>query len=192
MTILFIANSILLGAGLAMDAFSVSMANGLHDPGMSRRKIAAIAGTYAFFQYAMPMAGWLCVHTVVTYYTAFQKCIPWIALFLLAFIGGKMLLSGIRCPEGGEMAAALTPAELFAQGIATSIDALSVGFTISDYGAASACAAALIIAAVTFAISTAGVLIGRAFGTRLSGKADIMGGLILIFIGAEIFVRGVF
>ena len=149
-------------------------------------------GVFAVFQCAMPLIGWVCIHTVVQYFQAFEKLIPWIALVLLCFIGGKMLIEGIRNRGGCESEdAGLGIGALMVQGIATSIDALSVGFTIAEYGALMAVAAALIIAVVTFVICTAGVLIGQKFGTRLSNKAQILGGVILIVIGIEIFVTGI-
>ena len=183
----FFVNSLLLGVGLAMDAFSVSMANGLNEPGMSRRRMGAIAGVFAAFQALMPLAGWVCVHTVLQLFEGFTVLIPWIALILLAYIGGKMLLKGVRHKEGEE-AAAVSGGGLLLQGVATSIDALSVGFTIAEYGPVMAVVCALLIAAVTFVICTAGLVIGRKFGTRLAGRASILGGAILIFIGVEIFV----
>lgn len=188
---LFFLNSALLGVGLAMDAFSVSMANGLHDPKMSVKRMYLIAGTFGVFQAVMPMTGWICVHTIVELFSSFEAFIPWIALILLAYIGGKMLLEGIRGEEAEE-AAELSAGALFMQGVATSIDALSVGFTISEYGWLMALAASLIIALVTFVICMAGLRIGKKFGTKLSGKASILGGVILIGIGLEIFISGVF
>ena len=189
-SILFFLNSALLGVGLAMDAFSVSMANGLHEPQMSRTKSAKVAGTFALFQAVMPMAGWICVHTIVELFSSFEQFIPWIALLLLGYIGGKMLLEGIKGEETEE-AAALSTGALFVQGVATSIDALSVGFTISEYGWLMALVCSLIIAVVTFFICEAGLSIGRKFGTKLSGKASILGGVILIGIGIEIFLTGI-
>lgn len=188
----FILNSILLGVGLAMDAFSVSMANGLNDPEMKRGKMAGIAGVFAGFQFAMPLIGWICVHTIVQYFQAFEKAIPWIALILLVFIGGDMLLEGIRSKDASEKKSGLGIWALLVQGVATSIDALSVGFTIAGYGWAMALAACLIIAAVTFIICMAGLFIGKKFGTKLSNKAQILGGVILIGIGIEIFITGIF
>ena len=182
----------LLGIGLAMDAFSVSLANGLNEPTMKRRKTFLIAGTFAFFQAFMPMIGWVCVHTIVTIFTAFESFIPWIALALLLFIGGKMILETILKKDGDEEKAGVGFGALIVQGIATSIDALSVGFTIADYDLPAALAVALIIAAVTFVICMAGLALGRKFGTKLAGKAQILGGIILIGIGIEIFVTGVF
>lgn len=190
--VLFFFNSVLLGAGLAMDAFSVSLANGLNEPGMNRRKMCGIAGVFAFFQALMPMLGWICVHTVVRHFRAFAKCIPWIALFLLAFIGGKMLKEGISSRESGAKAPELGAGTLFLQGVATSIDALSVGFAIAEYGFFMAAVCALIIAAVTFVICLAGLAIGKKFGTKFAGRAAVLGGTILIFIGLEIFITGVF
>ncbi len=188
----FFFNSIFLGIGLAMDAFSVSLANGLNEPHMSSKKMGGIAGTFAFFQALMPMAGWICVHTIAQYFTSFQSYIPWIALILLLFIGGKMLIEGIRNNIEEEHNSYVGIAALILQGIATSIDALSVGFTISDYGLLMALVCSLIIAAVTFVICMAGLAIGKRFGTKLSNKAAILGGIVLIAIGIEIFVTGIF
>lgn len=189
----FFFNSILLGVGLAMDAFSVSLANGLNEPCMKKRKMFSIAGIFAFFQALMPLLGWICVHTVLEHFKAFEKLIPWIALILLSFIGGKMLIEGIKskseceCEKKGVGLVAL-----LVQGIATSIDALSVGFTIAELGFLSALLEAVIIGALTFFICFGGIFIGKKAGTSLSGKAGIFGGAILIFIGIEIFVGGVF
>ena len=183
-----ILNSVLLGIGLAMDAFSVSLANGLNEPNMKGRKMCGVAGMFAFFQALMPLLGWVCVHTVVQMFRSFEALIPWIALILLGFIGGKMLWEGIH--DGGDEseAAGVGFGALVVQGIATSIDALSVGFTIADYDLVSAVLSAAIIAAVTFVICMGGLVIGRKAGTKLAGKAGILGGVILIFIGIEIFV----
>ncbi len=191
---MFFLNSILLGVGLAMDAFSVSMANGLKEPGMKIGRMSFIAGVYAFFQFAMPMIGWICVHTIVVYFRSFEKFIPWIALILLLYIGGKMLIEGIKGEdeEEGDSDKKLGFGVLMIQGIATSIDALSVGFTIADYGTLMAFVASIIIAVVTFAICMAGLVIGKTAGNKLGTKADILGGIILIGIGIEIFVKGIF
>ena len=191
---MFLFNSILLGVGLAMDAFSVSLANGLNEPYMKKSRMCGIAGVFAFFQALMPMLGWICIHTIVNTFQAFEKCIPWIALALLGFIGGKMLMEGIKGGDDDEEdeLKAVGFAGLMVQGVATSIDALSVGFTIADYNFFMALLAAIIIAVVTFFICFGGLEIGKKVGTKLAGKASILGGVILIFIGLEIFVTGVF
>lgn len=186
----FFITSILLGLGLAMDAFSVSLANGLNEPCMKTGKAVGVAGMFAFCQFAMPMIGWVCVHSIATYFTAFQKFIPWIALALLGFIGGKMVFEGIKNSEESCEDRAVGIWALFVQGIATSIDALSVGFTISDYNWFEALVCGLVIAAVTFVLCFAGVYIGKKFGTKIAGKASIFGGAILIIIGIEIFITG--
>lgn len=180
--------SISLGIGLAMDAFSVSLANGLNEPCMKNRKMCGVAGMFAFFQGLMPMLGWVCIHTIVGYFTWFERCIPWIALALLGFIGGKMLYEGIKNKEGEVKCAKLTFSALLVQGIATSIDALSVGFTIAEYEWFAALISAVIIALVTFIICMFGLFIGKKVGTKLAGKAGILGGAILICIGLEIFI----
>lgn len=189
--LLWFLNSVLLGAGLAMDAFTVSLANGLHEPKMRRGKQLKIAGVFAGFQTLMPLLGWICVHTVVQLFSAFEKMIPWIALILLCVIGGKMMFGGIkaRChPEIEENAQTVGAGALLVQGIATSIDALSVGFTIAEDPWYKAGAAALLIGAVTFGICFAGVRLGRRAGMKLADHAAIVGGLLLIGIGIEIFV----
>ena len=191
MGFVFFFNSILLGVGLAMDAFSVSLANGLNEPGMRKKKLLAIAGTFGFFQALMPMIGWACVHTVVHYFKWFERLIPWIALALLSYIGIKMLADGLRKGGEGTQAKGLTRSGLIIQGIATSIDALSVGFTIEKYDIIQAVTAAVIIAVVTFVICVIGLKIGRKFGTKLENKASILGGVILIAIGIEIFISGI-
>lgn len=189
--LLFFFNSILFGIGLAMDAFSVSLANGLHEPDMKRSRAIAIALTFGLFQTVMPLLGWICVHAIAEAFTAFQKFIPWIALLLLCWIGGSMLREGVQNKEGDPSAAALGFWGLMVQGIATSIDALSVGFTIAEYSWQMALTESLIIGAVTFLICIIGLELGKRIGTRLAGKASILGGIILIAIGLEIFLTGI-
>ena len=202
-TLGFLINSILFGVALAMDAFSVSVAAGLANPGMQKSRMIRIAGTFCFFQIAMPLIGWICVHTIAEKFAAFQKAIPWIALVLLVFLGGKMIAEELAhramppdLDAEAELAAEesvhdLGGGELIAQGVATSIDALSVGFAIAELGWQAALTESLIIGAVTFAICMGGLRLGRAFGTKLAGKAGIVGGVILIVIGLEIFIKGV-
>ena len=189
---LFFMNSALLGVGLAMDAFSVSLANGMNEKKMKKSRMAYIAGVYAFFQFLMPMVGWICVHTIVQLFAQFQKCIPWIALILLLYIGGSMIWESVKGEEEIEEVKKLSFAVLMLQGIATSIDALSVGFTIADYGFVMALVCSIIIAGVTYAICETGLYLGKTLGTKLAGKADVLGGVILTGIGIEIFVKGVF
>ena len=184
---LFFTNSVLLGIGLAMDAFSVSIANCLATPKMGRVGVIAMTGSYGLFQFIMPMVGWLCVHTIISIFEKFQPFIPWIAFLLLLYIGGKMVIEGLHgeVEEGKK----LTFGVLMIQSVATSIDALSVGFTIAEYPAAMALVASLIIALVTFAICLGGAAIGKKVGSHLSGKASILGGSILIAIGLEILIK---
>ncbi|MBP3305561.1 MAG: manganese efflux pump [Oscillospiraceae bacterium] len=189
---IFFFNCVLLGVGLAMDAFSVSLANGLNEPNMKSRKMCGIAGVFGIFQGLMPLTGWLCIHTVVQYFEVFETLIPWIALALLSYIGGKMLLDGIHGGDSGETKPEVGFAALLLQGVATSIDALSVGFTIADYDLPAAVVAASLITAVTFVICFAGLVIGKKVGTRLAGRASILGGVILVLIGIEIFVSSFF
>ena len=251
---IFILNSIMLGFGLAMDAFCVSMTNGLTCQNLNVRNRLKMAGTYAGFQFLMPLIGWFCVRTVAERFALFHRMVPWIALLLLLYIGGKMLLeawqirqsrvghnvheegliqdyhqsdtdvlmtddhhqpdtdilmtddlhqsdAGASSPDSQSDQKAKTqetPAPamiswpvLIMQGIATSIDALSVGFTIVDYSLTTALTACLIIAIVTLLVCLTGIRIGQALGNVLEEKANVLGGCILIFIGLEIFIKGV-
>ena len=180
------------GISLAMDAFSVSLANGLHEPGMRLRRMCVIAGIFAIFQGLMPLLGWICVHTVVSYFSFFEALIPWISLGLLGYIGGKMLYDSIRGCGEEENCGSLTVTALLLQAVATSIDALSTGFAISEYDLPAAILTAAIISVLTFIICLCGVYIGKKSGTRLAGKAGLIGGIILIAIGLEIFITSWF
>ncbi len=190
-TLFFVTNSVLLGVGLAMDAFSVSLANGLGEPHMNFRRMALIAGTYAFFQALMPMIGWFCVHAIVETFQKVTPFIPWIALALLAYIGIGMIREGLAGSDQGGPQTPLSGRALLLQGIATSIDALSVGFTIAKYHTVAALTCSLIVAGVTFVICLIGLALGKRFGLHLAGRALVLGGAILIAIGLEIFVNGV-
>jgi len=187
MNIGFFVNSLLLGVGLAMDAFSVSLANGLNEPCMKKGKTLAIAGTFGFFQALMPMLGWLFVHTLISVFAVLNRFVPWIALALLSFIGVKMIVEGVKNKEC-DCKPALGFSALLVQGVATSIDALSVGFTIASHTLVMALVSSLIIMAVTFALCIVGVLLGKKFGTVFAGKASIIGGVILVLIGIEICI----
>ena len=187
--LIFILNSILFGIGLAMDAFSVSVANGLNEPRITLSGVIRIAGTFGVFQTVMPLLGWLCIHTIAETFQSFQRFIPWIALALLLYLGIKMIVEGVRNRE--EERESLHGWGLLLQGIATSIDALSVGFTIAEYSFPAAMTESMIIGVVTFGICVAGLFLGKKIGSRISGKATIIGGIILILIGLEIFVKGV-
>ena len=156
MIISFIITSVLLGVGLAMDAFSVSLANGLNEPKMKVGRMTFMAGIFAFFQALMPLIGWVCVHTVLQIFGELEKFIPWIAMILLGYIGGKMLIEGIRPSDEENSKKEVSFKDLIIQGVATSIDALSVGFTIAEYNVVSAIMAAIIIAVVTFVICMVG------------------------------------
>ncbi len=188
----FIISSIMLGIGLAMDAFSVSLANSMACTRIKPAKTIEISGIFAFFQTIMPLIGWICVHNLMNYFKVFQRFIPFIALILLLYIGGKMIYEAVfKKSEECEACSNLGFSTLIVQGIATSIDALSVGFTIAEYNLYMAIASALIIGVVTFVICAFGVIAGKKIGTIFAGKAQIFGGLILIAIGIKIFVSGI-
>lgn len=191
-SITFFLNSILLGIGLAMDAFSVSLANGFNEPKMKLNKELGIAGVFGSFQSLMPLIGWICVHTIVEKFKAFEKFIPWIALILLSYIGGKMIYEFFaKKDEQEENHSKINIATILIQGVATSIDALSVGFTIAENDFIMALVCVVIIGLITFVLCTLGTFLGKKFGTKLAGKASLIGGIILVLIGVEIFITGI-
>lgn len=186
-----IITSLLLGVGLAMDAFSVSLADGLAETKMNVGRVSALAGTFALFQFSMPMIGWWLVHTAVNRLMWLMHIVPWIAMLLLCAIGLKMLFDGVREAKHGKSemeGEVLGTGTLMAQGVATSIDALSVGFANASYEMSEALLSAVIIGLVTFAICTAGLLIGKKVGDRISWIAPVAGGILLIIIGFRIAV----
>ncbi len=202
MTALFFVQSLGLGAGLAMDACAVSMSDGLAEPDMPVWKRILIAALFGIFQALMPIIGYFAGHALLDYIGAF---IPWIALVLLCFLGGKMIFDGVRGsrknaetssePAAGAVAADAPPralgfGTLIVQAVATSIDALSVGISIADYSVEKALVSAAIIAVVTFGICFAAIFIGRKFGDKFGDRAVIVGGVILIVIGIEICLTG--
>jgi putative Mn2+ efflux pump MntP len=190
--VIFFLDSLLLGFALSLDAFSVSITNTLREQKMPLSKMNLTAFCYAFFQFAMPMAGWICVHTIAEHFIAFQKIIPWIAFILLFFIGVKMIvescLSKTESSQESEQKK-LTLSLLLVQGTATSIDALSVGFTIAECRFLQALSASTIIAAVTFLMCITGLALGKNLGTKFSKNAEIIGGIILIGIGIQIVLK---
>ena len=185
----FFINSVLLGFGLAMDAFSVSIVNGIKEPKMPAHRTLGIALVFAFFQAFMPMIGWVCTHQFIQYFVKIQKWLPILSFLLLSFIGGKMVKEAPRANLVELEVQSLTKYEIFIQGIATSIDALSVGFVISSYNFSMALLCSGIIAAVTFPICVFGIWLGKKAGQKLPEKANRFGGILLILIGIEILLK---
>lgn len=184
-----------LGIGLAMDAFAVSMSNGLKENKMKLKKILLIAITFGIFQGVMPLIGYLVGYSLIDY---IDKFVPWIALALLGFLGIKMIIDGIKEIKEGNKDDEVCPCEnclsikvLLVQAIATSIDALSAGLSFSNYKLIDAVIVVSIVAIITTIICVAGVYIGKKFGTKLSKYASFIGGAILIIIGLEIFLTGI-
>lgn len=185
----FFITCVLLGIALAMDAFSVSVADGLNEPGMRGSKVVRVSGTFAIFQGAMPLIGWLIVRTAMELFDAIEPLIPWFAFILLTILGSRMVLDGLR---DREHSLGLGTTALLAQGLATSIDALSVGFTITGYDVTGAAFCAAIIASITFGLCTLGLMAGKILGTRFAGRVTIFGGIILVIIGLDILIQDVF
>ena len=197
----FILSSILLGIALAMDAFSVSIANGLKEPGMKKGRMCKIAGCYALFQFIMPLCGYLIVHTIVEFFSFLQKAALWTGFVLLIFLGIKMIKEGIEerraiardglaamQEETGEEFRRVGNAALLLQGIATSLDALSAGFAIAKYSVFEGISAALIIMVITFILCLAGLRLGKKLGDIFAGRASVLGGIILMIIGIKLVV----
>lgn len=184
--------SVLLGIGLAMDAFSVSLADGINEPDMSKKKRLAIPFMFALFQFLMPLLGWVFVSFLLSYFTFVKPFIPWIACGLLVYIGGKMVYEGIHQAQESNSRFRLTLSKLILQGIATSIDALSVGFAIANHTFVEAFISCLVIGVVTLFICTGGLRVGFHFGKKLAQKGTLFGGVILIVIGLHILISSFF
>ncbi len=190
-----------------MDAFSVSIANGLRESKMKPARMCIIAGCYACFQFAMPVIGWVLVRTLVGIFDELKIIVPWVGFVLLIYIGSKMIIDTVKeiklkkvvtedNPTFREETVTdfkfrkITAYTLIVQGIATSIDALSVGFTLSEYHTVAALLSALLIAIVTFVICMFGLKLGKTIGNGLGKYSGFLGGAILIGIGIEILLKG--
>ena len=186
---IFLFNNFMLAMGLSMDAFSICIANSLSEPYMEKNRMITFASIFSIFQGLMPIMGWLCVNSFVGHFSSIERFIPWISFTLLIYIGYNMVSAGFEQTTYNTFEnPQITLSQMIAQGVATSIDAFSVGFAISDFGISQAYLASCIISAVTFTMCFFGLIAGKKFSFALSDKAGIFGGLILIFIGFEIFI----
>ena len=183
----FIINAFLLGIGLAMDAFSISLANGLNRPKMNFKDVLLMVFTFGLFQALMPLIGWYLTSQLAEKFEIINKIVPYLALILLLYIGIKMIVE----KDKKEEEISLSFSVLIIQAIATSIDALSVGLTMIAYSFSKALYEALIIGIVTFIICLIAYYIGKKGGNKLSNNAPIIGGIILIIVGIKIFISGV-
>lgn len=179
----------LIGIGLSMDAFAVAICKGLAMPDKVDRKGALLIALYfGVFQAVQPALGWLLGSQFARYVT---QMAPWIAFVLLAWIGGSMIRESLSKEEKEEAEmGAVSHKELLVLAVATSIDALAVGVTFSMLElAVSIGAAVALIGCTTFVISLGGVYVGNVFGARYKGKAEFVGGAILILIGVKILLE---
>lgn len=176
---------LLMGVGLAMDAFAVAICKGLAMRKVNKKQAVVIGLFFGGFQALMPFIGWLLGSQFESYITSIDH---WIAFILLGFIGGKMIVEALKPEETveiKEMDAPLDLKEMFLLAVATSIDALAVGITFAflDYPIVEAIS---IIGITTFCISVGGVYVGNFFGNKYKNKAEFAGGLILVIIGLRI------
>ncbi len=184
---------ILTAVGLAMDAFAVSICRGLKMKRINYSHALVIALLFGGFQALMPLIGYL---LGINFQSFIEPVDHWIAFVLLAFIGGKMLLDAFKKDDGEEKCDScdgsdkLNIKELVVMAIATSIDALAVGITMSCLELSVHISAALaLIGVITLVICFAGVIIGHVFGSKFNNKAQILGGVILILIGLKILLE---
>lgn len=169
-----------------MDAFSISLANGLNKPNMNFKDVLLMVFTFGLFQALMPLIGWYLTSQLAEKFEFINKTVPYLALILLLYIGIKMIVEKDKKEE-----VSLSFSVLVIQAIATSIDALSVGLTMIAYSFSKALYEALIIGIVTFIICLIAYYIGKKGGNKLSNNAPIIGGIILIIVGIKIFISGV-
>ena len=185
-----IADILLLGVGLSMDAFAVAVCKGLSMRKVIKKQMFLIALFFGGFQALMPLMGWALGSTFARKIAAYDH---WIAFILLLYVGGKMVFDAIKEWKERdiieEMDSPLDFKELFLLAIATSIDALACGVTFSFYEDFNIVRAIVIIGVTTFIISAMGVYIGNIFGDRFKAKAQLLGGIILIFLGVKILLE---
>ncbi len=186
---MFLLNSLLLGVALAMDAFTVSCADGMACGGGVRRAVK-VSSVFGMFQMIMPLAGWIFVTLLTDLFEQVRQFIPWISLLILGFLGAKMINDGLS--EQDEEKAAAGFGGLILQGVATSIDALSAGLTFTDNPAYEVIIGSAVIGVVTFGICMAGVIFGEKIRSLVGNRGTVAGGVILILIGVEIFLKAVF
>lgn len=184
-----IAELILIGIGLSMDAFAVSVTNGLCCKEIRAGKTVMTGLCFGGFQGFMPLIGYFLGRGFAKYITSLDHII---ALILLGFIGGQMIIESFKKDEDEKNEVRLTPKMLLMQGVATSIDALAVGVSFAALPDVNIAFAASAICCITFVFSVVGVGIGKKFGTVLNSKAQLVGGLILVGIGVKIFVEHTF
>lgn len=181
----------LIGVGLAMDAFAVSVCRGLRMRRIDCGYAAVTSLSFGLFQFLMPIVGWFVGARFASY---IEKYDHFVAFGLLAFIGVKMIVEAVRGrgkEDGEENVDRIRWGELMILSIATSIDALAVGVTFAFEPELNVWAASAVIGIVTFVICCAGFLIGNKFGARFKTKAEIAGGVILVLIGLKIMLEGI-
>lgn len=175
----------LIALSLAMDAFAVSVSTGIAVPGFGPRQAARIGAWCGFFQFAMPLAGWFLGSSVKTYIEAVDH---WIAFGLLALIGGNMIWEALK-GEAEEAVTDLGVRRLFLLALATSIDALAVGVTLAFDSSVNILLSAAVIGVVAFLIAMLGGLLGRKLGQLFQRRATLLGGVVLVGIGAKILLE---
>ena len=180
---------LLMGVGLSMDAFAVSICKGLSMRKVNKKQCLVIGLFFGGFQALMPFIGWVLGSQFEQYITSIDH---WIAFILLGFIGGKMVVEAIRekdeAVEVGKMDPPLDFKEMFILAIATSIDALAVGITFAFLDTP-ILEAITIIGITTMVISIVGVVIGNYFGGKYKHKAELVGGIILVLLGVRILIQ---
>lgn len=184
------AELFLIGVGLSMDAFAVSICKGLNMKKINYKHAAVIGAFFGGFQALMPFIGWALGSQFERYIESVDH---WIAFVLLAFIGGKMVIEAVKGGDDDESEVCpdkLDLKELFMLAVATSIDALAVGVTFA-FLKVNIVSSITIIGITTFVISVGGVVIGNRFGAKYKSKAEIAGGVILVLIGLKILLEGV-
>lgn len=185
-----IINSFILGLGLAMDAFSICVANTMDDKYNNNVKTVIMPLIFGFFQFLMPLIGYLFVNVLSDNISIINNCIHIISFLVLSYIGIKMIYKSIvdKKKDIKDTQDNSSFKLILIQGVITSIDALSAGFAFSSYNIQSTIIASVVIGIVTFIMCVIGANIGRKVGTILTDNAKIYGGIILILIGLRIYL----
>lgn len=180
---------IILAIGLSMDSFAVSISCGLEEKKVSFQHAVKISISFAFFQGLLPVVGWFVGTGVKVYIEAVDH---WIAFILLAYIGGKMIFESLKKEESDKISNIYSWRHILTLSIATSIDALVIGFTYAMVSTRNIFSGAVIIGAVTFFFAMLGIRIGKDVAGNFGQKVELLGGIILIGIGVKILIQHLF
>lgn len=191
--ILFFINSIFLGMAFSANAFAFCLKHGNKYKDLDVKQTNFYSGIYTSVQFGLAFFGCILAYIFIKIFPAFESMVPGISVVLLFYVGGKLFLSAYRWSEpNSEETITLSNKVIALQGVACSIDTISVGFVFYYYGLARALLGCFIMAIFNFIICKQGFFHGKNFGVYRTQRGYVLGGVILVIIGIELFIKGIF